>query len=138
MKRGEIQKLYQSKIIPESREPYHFEEKVDADLIINANNPMCGDKFDLYLDIDKDKIAQVYFHGIGCAISKASTSLLLREISDMGVVEAKEMIKLFLKALNTGKLEPFNDELRVLLELRNFEGRLDCIKLSWEELLNKL
>lgn len=132
MNKEEIQAAYKRLILPENKAPYHFEER-DGARTVDAYNPMCGDKYKLYLDED------VYFHGIGCAISKASTSLLLKEIEGKSEKEVIAFCKEFLDAVDASKpSENFSEGLNVLIELKEFEGRVDCIQLSWKALLKHL
>lgn len=132
MNKEEIEAAYKRLILPENKAPFHFEER-EGIKTVDAYNPMCGDKYKLYLD------EEIYFHGIGCAISKASTSLLLKEIEGMSKKEVIEFCKEFLDAVEMGKLsENFSEGLNVLIELKEFEGRIDCIQLSWKALLEHL
>ena len=119
--------------MPENKNPYHFEKK-DTGTAVQAYNPMCGDKYTLYLDSD-----QAHFHGIGCAISKASTSLLLKNIEGMTDDQQMDYCRSFLEAIkNDGPFDDFAEPLQVLGELKKHEGRVDCIELSWKALLNHL
>ncbi len=139
MTKEEIQVLYKEKIIPESREPYHLGRNEEANFKITAYNPMCGDKYFLDLEKVNGKIESGYFDGFGCAISKASTSILLRNIEGKEEYEVLEFCKNFLQQLESNSPEKLEEEtLNILAELRNFEGRMDCIKLSWEALLKEL
>ena len=133
MNKEEIQAAYKRLILPENRDPYHFEEKGDL-IVVEAYNPMCGDRYDLYLDRD-----EVHFHGIGCAISKASTSLLMREIEGKNKEEVITFCHKFIEAVNSGETSPdFSEPLNVLISLKAFKGRIDCIQLSWKALLAHL
>lgn len=138
MTKEEIQARYKALILPENKNPYHF-EKVESANTIEAYNPMCGDKYDLYLDEDSQSITTAHFHGIGCAISKASTSLLLRAIEGKPKDEVIRFCQGFMDSIDRGEVpENFSDGLKVLVELKNFEGRVDCIQLSWKALLEHL
>lgn len=128
LNRKEIEKLYQELIIPESKQPYHFEKRVGDSVL--AYNPVCGDKFRLYPE-------GMYFHGHGCALSKASGSLLMRHLENRTLPEAKEIVQQFISAVKLGVVE-HNDELSVLVALKNFEGREDCILLTWKSMLGYL
>lgn len=133
MTKEELQELYKSKIIPESREPYHFQNDLDSEPKVKANNPICGDKYELHFEDSNGKFDNVHFHGIGCAISMASTSFLIREIEGLNMEEAKKLIEDFLIALKGEEnIELKSEGLKILSELRNFGGRMDCVKLSWE------
>lgn len=135
MTKEEIQEQYKALILPESKNPYHFEQ-VATNLTVEAYNPMCGDKFVLHLEENDATITSVHFHGFGCAVSKASTSLMLREIEGKRTAEVIDLCEVFITSLDKGEApRHFPEGLKVLLELKHFEGRIDCIQLSWKALL---
>ncbi len=139
MTKEELQQLYSDKILVHGKDPYHFEKIAYPDVEILAYNPMCGDKYVLQLVKGDDSIQSAYFDGFGCALSKASISILLRKIEGMSIQDAAAFCKDFIHAIDSGSGIPSDDPaLNVLLELRNFEGRVDCIKLGWESLLSGL
>jgi nitrogen fixation NifU-like protein len=129
---SELDQLYQKKIMDEAKSPYHFEKKEDAEVIIKAFNPICGDRFSLYLQ-DQN----IYFHGFGCTISKASTSFMVKLLEGKTKVESLEIINSFLDSINN-KAEIHEASLKVFEKTDNFRGRLDCIVLSWKALKKKL
>lgn len=133
MTKEEIQQLYKEKILPENNETFHFEKVEGAKYVLQAYNPMCGDKYNLYLGEKTN-----HFDGFGCAVSKASTSLLLRNIEGKSTTEAKELCEQFLDSFETGDGKDLPEELQILLELKNFDGRVDCIQLSWKVMLEHL
>lgn len=138
MTKEEVQSRYKGLILPENKNPYHF-EVVAAETTVEAFNPMCGDKYELFLDGKSVSIETVHFHGIGCALSKASTSLLLREIEHKSKEEVMHFIEAFISAEDANKLpDHFSEALKTLVELKNFGGRVDCIHLSWKALLDQL
>lgn len=138
MTKEEIQELYRQQILPENKAPYHF-EKVESAVSVKAYNPMCGDKYELFIGGTPGVLDELHFHGIGCAISKASSSILLRKIEGMSYQDAVRYCQAFLTALDSSDGSDLSDEeLKILVELKNFEGRVDCIKLSWEALLEEL
>lgn len=139
MTKEEIQHLYREHILPESNNPYHFESDKKANIKLEAYNPMCGDKFYLHLNEENKLFEAVHFHGYGCAISMASTSLLLKKIDGMSTNDGLHLCKQFLDSLTDDSISELMDEdLQYLAELKNFDGRIDCIKLSWETLLTHL
>lgn len=133
MTKEEIQRLYKEKILPENNEPFHFEKEENAREVVKAYNPMCGDKYQIYLGEKTN-----HFDGFGCAISKASTSLLLRNMEGKSEDQVRELCEQFLNAFETGDGSGLAEELQILVELKNFEGRLDCIQLSWKAVLDYL
>jgi len=132
MNKALIEQLYREKILPENRSPFHFLKKSDAPVVLPAYNPMCGDKYELYPELNELLLLDLHFHGIGCAVSKASASLMIRELTGKDIKEAHQFCVTFLHVLEgqaSDKTLP--EPLKILAELRNFGGRMDCIKLSW-------
>lgn len=135
----ELKELYQTKIIPHSKAPYHFEKKADATQTIKAYNPLCGDQFEIYVTLEDETIKTIYFHGFGCAISKASTSILIQKAEGMKISDFLSFVNHFLEQLNKEETRDLNDvELNVLNEIKNFNGRMDCVKLSWSALFENI
>ena len=135
MEKEEIQRRYKALILPENKSPYHFDKRAEIEPVA-AYNPMCGDKYDLYL---KGVVDEAYFHGIGCALSKASTSLMIKEIEGKSKEDIIALCRKFLQATESGKSETeFPESLNLLIELKDFDGRLECIQLSWKALLSHL
>ena len=94
-----LDKLYDEVIKRHNSQPYHFEKKSNASKSIQAYNPICGDRFDLFLETDSLTIKQMHFHGFGCAVSKASTSLLVKSLEGKSIGEAKAICQQFLRVL---------------------------------------
>ena len=138
MTKEEIQALYKKLILPESKNPYHFDAKNETCESELAYNPMCGDKYSLFLNEESGKLNTAHFHGFGCAVSKASTSILIKRLEGMELEKAKDLCFNFMQSFDQGNLDHLDDEMRVLVELKNFDGRLDCIQLSWKALLDHL
>ena len=133
MTKEELQKLYKEIILPESKNPYHFKKLANCDLILEANNPFCGDQYRIFVDQQNGVVNQVYFDGFGCAVSKASTSILAKLLEGKKMDEVQSFCSRFMTALSDHKLRDFKEEpLNVLAALMDFDGRIDCIKLSWE------
>lgn len=139
MDQEDLKRLYHKTVISESKSPYHFEKGVQLAVEVLAYNPMCGDKYKLQLEQENDHIKEGYFHGFGCALSKASTSALLRSIEGKSKAETIAFCKAFLSAVDNVATIDFDQEvLQVLVELNDLGSRSDCIKLSWEALLAHL
>lgn len=131
--------LYDEAILRENRDPYHYEQRPSADLIMEAYNPLCGDQFMLYIYLSDGQISEVYFHGYGCAVSKASTSVLVRELTGMRLPEAKAHCRRFLTWLPSE--EEAGDAVpaawRSFAAARRFPDRLGCATLSWEAVVQR-
>lgn len=133
-----IKALYQKVIIRESKSPYHYEKPDTFDLAIEADNPVCGDRFELFLSLDGKKIDAVHFTGYGCAISKAATSVLLQIIEQHEIAVAKTRISHFLDFIQNPdtavRVEDLDENLQAFAAARDFPERQSCVTLSWKAL----
>lgn len=131
--------LYQKIILQHNKTPFQFSKKTDASLTVEAHNPLCGDRFQLFLDIENDRIHDIHFHGYGCAISKASTSVLVKNLKGKSLEEAKVIAQQFLTLIQSDEsIELKNEEFKAFEAAKNFPGREQCAILSWEEFVTKL
>ena len=132
-----LQRLFKSEILPENDNPYHFHKPQKASFSIEANNNMCGDKYTLYCNLNEGQITSVYFHGIGCALSKASISIMCKNIENLSIKNIVAFSNNFINGINQEhKLKHANKKIQMLQQLKHFDGRVDCIKLGWEALIN--
>ncbi len=138
MTKEDIKQRYKEFVLPETRTPYHFEIREEASTELLAYNPLCGDKYKLFLD-ESAVPEQVHYHGIGCALSKASGSMMIKALEGKSQKEAQDFIRGFIRQVAEGTPDSdLPENLRVLVELKNFEGREDCITLMWKALLTHL
>lgn len=127
---SKLSQLYQSVILKHNNEPFQYEKRPDAQHILEAYNPLCGDKFKLFLDIENGVVVRATFHGYGCAISKASTSILIKKIQDQPLSKVAEIVSEYFNIIeNDGPSD--DDELTAFAAAKNFAGRLKCATLSW-------
>ena len=132
----DVRELYQQIILDHNRSPKNFRVIEGADRVIEAFNPLCGDHYSIYLVLEGDKVVDVSFQGSGCAISKASASVMTQLVRGGTIDEAKELFELF-HALVTGKSEGSLEELGKLAAfagVREFPARVKCASLSWHSL----
>ncbi len=130
---SKLKQLYRTIILGYNKSPYHYEEMEAPDHQIEAYNPLCGDKFKLYLQIEEGRIKQASFSGYGCAISKASTSILVKRLEGMLLDEITPMKENFLKIAFEGA--PTEDEeFAAFAAAKAFPGRSTCVSLSWDSL----
>ena len=128
-----LKQLYQKVILQESKTPYHYEKRTGATHIIEANNPVCGDRFTLYLDVEKDIVKAAYFYGHGCAISKASTSILTRHLEGKSLAAAKSLYAQMTRVINPNEdISDLGEDLQAFEAARFFPERSSCATLSWE------
>src|SRR5262249_42298547 len=132
----EIADLYQELIIDHSRRPRNFRRLENATHQAEGFNPLCGDKVRVYLDLDKEVVRDVGFEGEGCAISKASASLMTESIKGKSKAEIEQLFSRFRDAaMGTGDGDPAGlGKLAVFSGLRGFPTRVKCATLVWHTL----
>jgi nitrogen fixation protein NifU and related proteins len=141
----DIAQLYQDFILKKSQDDAFFEKRPMAQHILEAYNPMCGDKFKLYIDIEDNVIKNATFHGYGCAISKAATAVLIEKIKGKTVENALFSIKTYFEVLNTverseipqacGEVplpDNMDKDLTPFEVMKQFPERMSCATLSWQ------
>ena len=132
---GNLKELYQEVILDHNRSPRNFREITDTPHHAEGHNPLCGDNITVWVELDGDIISDASFLGNGCAISKASASLMTQAVKGKRVSEAKELFRSFQK-LVTGRASP-QESKEVLGKLILFAGvsqfpvRVKCASLSW-------
>jgi len=128
-----LKQLYKTVILKHNNQPFHYEKQEGAAHHLDAYNPLCGDRFNLYVDVKDGVIESVYFHGYGCAISKASTSVLAKNLEGKTVEEALVICQTFEEVVSPdSSSENKNEELEAFAAAKDFPGRLQCATLSWE------
>ncbi len=127
--------LYHPLILKLNKNPHHFHKLESADYIIKAYNPLCGDQFTIYLQMDGEVIQEAAFHGYGCAVSKASTSMLVQKLEGRKLEDFKglmEELELVVGEADTGLLQ--HEDLKAFEQVRDFAGRISCVRLGWDAL----
>lgn len=127
--------LYQEVILDHNKNPRNYREITAPTHFAKGHNPLCGDKLDVYLTVDQQNIvSDVSFIGDGCAISKASASIMTTIIKGKTIDEALLMFKSF-HDMATGKNEVDDDpslkRLKVFAGVRDLPARVKCATLSW-------
>ena len=128
----ELQELYQQVILDHSRSPRNFLKLDGANRIAEGHNPLCGDRVTVYLRLDNDIIRDVSFQGEGCAISKASASMMTELLKGKTRAEAQKIFAKFHDMVTTGT--PNLDELGklgVFAGVNKFPARVKCAILPW-------
>jgi nitrogen fixation NifU-like protein len=138
---SQTEALYQEIILEHNRKPRNFREMPDADRTIEGRNPLCGDALTVWMKLNGDTIADVSFKGQGCAISKASASLMTAAVKGKTRDEAEQIFEQF-HQLVTGTLP--ESEQQSLGSLRAFSGvarfplRVKCASLAWHAMHSAL
>lgn len=132
-----LQQLYQDVILEHNRSPRNYRIMEDANRRAEGNNPLCGDQLTLWLRVEDEVIQDASFQGSGCAISRASASLMTAAVKGRPVAEAEALFGRFHR-LVTGALA--QEERETLGKLAVFSGvaefpiRVKCASLSWHTL----
>ena len=128
--------LYQEVILDHNRRPRNFRALDEANRTQEGYNPLCGDRLTLYVKLEGDRIADVAFQGSGCAISKASASLMTEALKGKTVTEARELFDKFHDMVTSApdQAAPDLGKLSVLSGVREFPTRIKCASLAWHTL----
>lgn len=139
----ELRELYQQVILDHNKAPRNFRKIENATNHSEGYNPLCGDNVTVYLLIDENNIIQdISFQGSGCAISKASASLMTSMLKGKSVEEAEKLFNKFHdlvtdKLGNEVNLDEFG-KLAVFAGVKEFPARVKCASLAWHTLMNAL
>ncbi|MGA3245058.1 MAG: Fe-S cluster assembly sulfur transfer protein SufU [Bacteroidota bacterium] len=138
---SELRSLYQEIILEHNKKPRNFGKMAGANRTLEGYNPLCGDHYTLYLKIEDDKIIDIAFEGAGCAISKASASVMTTLVKGKTREEAQKMFETFHK-LVTGELTDVSFEslgkLAAFAGVSEFPARVKCASLAWHTMNSAL
>lgn len=135
---SELNDLYQEVILDHNKNPRNFREIESATNTADGNNPLCGDALRVYVQMEDGKVKDVAFKGSGCAISKASASMMTQSVKGKTKEEAEVLFDEFHKMV-TGELNIEEDEthlgkLKIFAGVLEFPARVKCASLSWHTL----
>jgi nitrogen fixation NifU-like protein len=136
----DLRDLYQEIILEHNKSPRNFKKIENADREVEGYNPLCGDHYTLYVKLDGETISDIGFQGAGCAISKASASVMSQVLKGKSVAEAETAFNDFRNMVTGGTI----DEADKLGKLAAFAGvaehpsRVKCAILAWHALNNAL
>lgn len=138
----ELRELYQQVILDHNKSPRNFRQIENATQHAEGYNPLCGDHIDIYLMMEDGVVKDVSFKGEGCAISKASASLMTSILKGKTKEEAEKLFQKF-HDLVTGKLGENPDieelgKLAVFAGVQEFPVRVKCASLAWHTMINAL
>ena len=134
---SDLRELYQQVILDHNKNPRNFRELPDASRRVEGYNPLCGDHYTVYVDVDGNVIRDVGFTGSGCAISKASASVMSSTVKGKTVAEAEKLFDAFHKLVTGEGDVPDDDELGRLAAfsgVSEFPARVKCASLPWHTL----
>ncbi|HEX6161671.1 MAG TPA: SUF system NifU family Fe-S cluster assembly protein [Thermoanaerobaculia bacterium] len=134
---SDLRELYQQVILDHNKNPRNFHEMADATKRVEGYNPLCGDHYTIFVRTEGDTIAEVSFTGNGCAISKASASVMSSTVKGRTKEEAERLFDTFhrlvtgdatgVSATDLGRLAAFSG-------VSEFPARVKCATLAWHTL----
>lgn len=133
----DLRELYQQVILDHSRSPRNFKALEDASCHAEGMNPLCGDEITVYLRLEGDVIREVSFTGTGCAISKASASMMTAGVKGKTMAEARALFEKFHRLLTERDVTPESlglGSLAAFAGVRDFPIRVKCATLAWHTL----
>ncbi len=128
--------LYQQVILDHSKSPRNFRKLDQANRVAQGHNPLCGDNYTIYAIMDGDVIKEIGFQGSGCAISKASASLLTDSVKGKNKAEVKALFDKVHDMVTTGKVSDTGlGKLSVFAGVHKFPARVKCAILPWHAVM---
>jgi len=135
---SELSELYQQVILDHNKKPRNFHKLETANRTAEGYNPLCGDQLSVYLQVEDDEVIDVSFEGSGCAISKASASMMTQAVKGKSKREAELLFDEFHRMV-TGRLNEESEpnqlgRLKIFAGVRDFPVRVKCASLPWHTL----
>jgi len=135
---GELADLYQEVILEHSKAPRNYRKPASANRHAEGYNPLCGDRCSVFLDVEDGAIKDIGFQGSGCAISRASASMMTQILKGKTKAEAAKLFEEF-HNLVTGDAEAMKNaqelgKLAVFAGVSKFPARVKCATLAWHTL----
>ena len=135
---SDLTDLYQEVILDHNRRPRNWGPLTDATRVAKGHNPLCGDRLTLYVKVEGGTLTGISFEGSGCAISKASASLMTDAVKGQSLTDALSLFDRVHDMLTTPIADPVNTDdvgkMAVLSGVREFPARVKCASLAWHSL----
>lgn len=130
-----LDQLYQEIILEHNRSPHNF-HKMEGTTSIEAYNPLCGDRYTIYLEVKNNIVTRLSFTGEGCALSKASASIMTSMVEGTKIEKAKKMIEDLQRVAKGETLSEDLEEMLALSSVHKYPSRIKCVTLPWHGLKN--
>lgn len=130
---SELNDLYQEIILDHNKNPRNWGKIDNPNNFAEGFNPLCGDKINLYINFTGDTVQDIKFEGNGCAISKASASVMTTLVKGKSRAEIEEIYNEFHKIITNGcdHNEYIDENLAVFCGVKEYPGRVKCASLAW-------
>src|SRR6185295_17940228 len=132
---SELSELYQQVILDHNKKPRNFHKLETANRTAEGYNPLCGDQLQIYLEMENDRVKDISFEGTGCAIFKASASMMTQAVKGKTKAESEQLFQEFHRLL-TGEIDgeaggSHLGKLTIFSGVREYPVRVKCATLSW-------
>ena len=127
----DLTELYKQLLLDHSKSPRNFRVLPNANRTAQGTNPICGDNYTIYARMDGDVVQELTFQGSGCAISKASASLLTESLKGKTKAEVKVMFDKVRDMITTGHIDGDLGKLSALAGVHRLPVRIKCAILPW-------
>lgn len=139
---SELSELYQEVILDHNKSPRNYRKCESCNHDAEGYNPLCGDHIWVYIELEENKIKDISFQGMGCAISKSSASLMTTILKGKTTEEAQELFTKFHEVV-TSKIGTEQDlsnlgKLAVFAGVRDYPARVKCASLAWHTMMSAL
>jgi nitrogen fixation NifU-like protein len=134
---SELRELYQELILDHGRHPRNFKELKDANRVANGHNPLCGDRIQIRVRCEDERVVDIGFQGAGCAICMASASTMSEAIKGKSQSEVHDLFEHFIGLVVQGKSderEALPPKLSAFSGVAEFPMRVKCATLAWHTL----
>lgn len=128
---SDLLELYQDLLLEHSKRPKNFGVLNPASTTAEGRNPLCGDQIRVYINFENERISELKFEGFGCAISKASASLMSELLVGKARSEVIELFDRFHELVTKGEESVELGDLQLFSNLKNFPMRVKCASLAW-------
>ncbi len=137
----ELRDLYQEVILDHNKKPRNFHVLPAPAQSSEGYNPLCGDRLTVFLRVENDAVQDISFQGSGCAISKASASMMTSAVKGKTIEEVKALFEVFHRVVaGQGSAEDWEQlgSLKALAGVSEFPARVKCASLAWHTLKSGL
>ena len=135
---SDLQELYRDMVMDHNRRPRNFRKMEEPTCSLEGYNPLCGDRVIVYVQLEGDRIADIAFQGSGCAISRASASMMTESVKGKRTDEAEGLFQAVRDMLTRPPGSDFDEDklgdLVILAGVSAFPTRIKCATLSWHAL----
>jgi nitrogen fixation NifU-like protein len=134
----DLTELYQQVILDHSKSPRNFHALEGATCSAQGHNPLCGDHYTIYARMEDNVVKDISFQGAGCAISKASASILTDTLKGKSKADVKALFDVVHELVTTGRSDDGAGKLAVFAGVHKFPARVKCAILPWHAVMAAL